>query len=86
MWNNGSHRVLIDTEQRADHLVMAHLNSPMAEYFPAPDDGGAPDDDTLFWELFVGEPRAEGGFVTLPEKPGLGLELNEEHIGQWRIC
>lgn len=67
------------------HLVMAHLNSPMAEYFPAPAEGGAPDDDTLFWELFVGEPRAEGGFVRLPEKPGLGLEFNEEHIRQWRI-
>jgi L-rhamnonate dehydratase len=39
------------------HLVMSHLNSPMAEYFPATDEGGGPDDDTLFWRLFVGEPR-----------------------------
>jgi L-alanine-DL-glutamate epimerase-like enolase superfamily enzyme len=67
------------------HVVMAHLNSPIAEYFPAPAEGGAPDDDTLFWELFVGEPKAEEGYVTLPEKPGLGLELNEEHVRQWRI-
>jgi L-rhamnonate dehydratase len=67
------------------HVVMAHLNSPIAEYFPAPQEGGAPDDDTLFWELFTGEPRAENGFVSLPETPGLGLELNDENVRQWRI-
>lgn len=66
------------------HLVMAHLNSPMAEYFPPPGEDAALDDDTLFWELFTGEPRAEGGFITLPARPGLGLELNEEHIREWR--
>jgi L-rhamnonate dehydratase len=67
------------------HLIMAHLNSPIAEYFPPVKEGGARDDDTLFWELFVGEPEAEGGFLTLPEKPGLGLEFNEENLRQWRI-
>jgi L-rhamnonate dehydratase len=66
------------------HLVMAHLNSPMAEYFPPPGEGGALDDDTLFWELFAGDPRAEAGFICLPEKPGLGVELSEERIRQWR--
>ncbi|MCC7017022.1 MAG: mandelate racemase/muconate lactonizing enzyme family protein [Rhodospirillales bacterium] len=65
------------------HLVMAHLNSPMAEYFPPPDEGGALDDDTLFWELFTGEPRAVDGYVTLPEKPGLGLEWNEARVRAW---
>ncbi len=67
------------------HLVMSHLNSPIAEYFPAPDEGGSPDDDTLFWKLFVGEPRAKSGFITLSDTPGLGLEFNEENVGQWRI-
>jgi L-alanine-DL-glutamate epimerase-like enolase superfamily enzyme len=39
--------------------------------------GGVPlDDDTLFWELFSGEPRALGGYVTLPMTPGLGVILN----------
>jgi len=66
------------------HLVMAHLNSPMAEYFPPPGEDAALDDDTLFWELFRGEPRAEGGFITLPVRPGLGLELNEEHVREWQ--
>ncbi len=67
------------------HLVMANLNSPIAEYFPAAEEGGAPDDDTLFWELFAGEPRAVDGFVNLPVTPGLGLELNEENIHLWRM-
>ena len=67
------------------HLVMSHFNSPMAEYFPAPDEGGVLDDDTLFYELFEGEPRAKDGYVTLSTAPGLGLELNEDRIRQWRI-
>ena len=67
------------------HLVTAHLNSPMAEYFPPPCEGGALDDDTLFWELFIGEPRAEDGFVRVPERPGLGLELNWARIRDWAM-
>jgi L-alanine-DL-glutamate epimerase-like enolase superfamily enzyme len=65
------------------HLVMANLNSPMAEYFPPAEEGGAMDDDTLFWELFRGEPRADQGFVRLPETPGLGLDLNRERFRPW---
>ena len=68
------------------HLVMSHFNSPMAEYFPAPDQGGVLDDDTLFYELFEGEPRAKDGYVTLSTAPGLGLELKEDRIRQWRIA
>jgi L-lyxonate dehydratase len=65
------------------HLVMSHLNSPLAEYFPPPDESGALDDDSLFWELFEGEPRARDGYVTLSAKPGLGLELNQERVTEW---
>lgn len=65
------------------HLVMAHLNSPMAEYFPPPGDDAVLEDDTLFWELFIGEPRAHKGEIALPATPGLGLELNEDRIRQW---
>lgn len=65
------------------HLVMSHLNSPIAEYFPRPEDGGALDDDSLFWKLFTGEPLAEDGYVTLSGAPGLGLELNEENVNRW---
>jgi L-rhamnonate dehydratase len=65
------------------HLVMAHLNSPMAEYFPSTSEGAPLDDDTLFWELFQGEPLAVDGHVTLSSKPGLGLELNMDRVREW---
>src|SRR5207245_9904463 len=67
------------------HLVMSHLNSPMAEYFPSPEEGAPIDDDTLFWELFDGEPHAQGGFRPLPERPGLGLTLREDRIRELAV-
>lgn len=67
------------------HLVISHLNSPMAEYFPDPADGGVLDDDTLFYELFHGEPRAHEGYVQLSGAPGLGLELNEARVRELRV-
>jgi L-rhamnonate dehydratase len=65
------------------HLIMAHMNSPIAEYFPPP--VGAPDQNELFWTLFTGEPRAQNGFITLPEAPGLGLDINWEVVNQHRV-
>ena len=56
---------------------------PLAEYFPPPGGGGALDDDTLFWELFADEPEAVGGYITLPERPGLGWTLREDAIRSW---
>ncbi len=67
------------------HLVMSHLNSPMAEYLPAPSQGGDLDDDTLFFEIFSGDPLAEAGHVEIPAKPGLGLELNAANLRAWEI-
>lgn len=65
------------------HLVMAHLNSPIAEYLPPASEDGVLDDDTIFWEIFEGEPSADGGFIHLPETPGLGVELNAATIQSW---
>src|SRR5439155_11158521 len=62
------------------HLVISHMNSPMAEYFPSPGEGAPLDDDTLFWEVFGGEPLAADGHVTLSDRPGLGLSLREERV------
>jgi len=62
------------------HLVISHMNSPIAEYFPSPAEGAPLDDDTLFWEIFSGEPQADNGHVTLSGKPGLGLSLREERL------
>lgn len=67
------------------HLVMSHLNSPMAEYFPSPAEGAPLDDDTLFWEIFQGEPKASGGRICIAERPGLGLDLNVDRIREWSV-
>jgi len=68
------------------HLVMSHLNSPMAEYFPSTEEGAPLDDDTLFWELFRGEPLARDGHVTLSGAPGLGLNLNADRVREWKLA
>jgi L-rhamnonate dehydratase len=65
------------------HVVMASLNSPMAEYFPLVDvDVG----NELFWYIFKGEPLAKDGFIDLDENaPGLGLEINEEALSKFDV-
>jgi L-lyxonate dehydratase len=60
------------------HIVMASLNSPMAEYFPIVD---VEVGNELFWYIFEGEPKAKDGFIDLDENvPGLGLKINEETL------
>ena len=65
------------------HVVMASLNSPMAEYFPAVD---VEVGNELFWYIFEGEPRAKDGFVDLDENvPGLGLVVNEKALEKFEV-
>lgn len=63
------------------HLIMAHLNSPLAEFFP---EMQPPSGYTLFWRIFSGEPTPVDGYITLEERPGLGLGLNQEFVAQHR--
>jgi len=65
------------------HVVMASLNSPMAEYFPMVD---VEVGNELFWYIFKGEPRAQNGFIDLDENiPGLGLTINETALAKFEI-
>jgi L-rhamnonate dehydratase len=65
------------------HIVMASLNSPMAEYFPVVD---VEVGNELFWYIFYGEPRAKDGSIDLdPNLPGLGLTVNEHGLEQFEI-
>jgi L-rhamnonate dehydratase len=65
------------------HVVMASLNSPMAEYFPIVD---VEVGNELFWYLFQGEPRAQNGYVDLDDStPGLGLTINEAGLEQFEM-
>jgi L-rhamnonate dehydratase len=68
------------------HLVISQLNSPMGEYFLPPPPGWAPDEDELFWFLYENAPRAADGLVDLGAEPGIGLRLNQENVGRWRLA
>jgi len=65
------------------HVVMASLNSPMAEFFPKVD---VEVGNELFWYIFDGEPEPVDGSIDLDENlPGLGLTVNEESMKRFRI-
>ena len=65
------------------HVVMASLNSPMAEFFPPVD---VEVGNELFWYIFKGEPMPKNGFIDLDEKtPGLGLTVNEEKLKKFEV-
>ena len=65
------------------HVVMASLNSPMAEFFPPVD---VEVGNELFWYIFAGEPRAKNGYIDLDENtPGLGLTVNEAALAKFEV-
>jgi L-alanine-DL-glutamate epimerase-like enolase superfamily enzyme len=65
------------------HVVMASLNSPMAEFFPPVD---VEVGNELFWYIFKGEPMAKDGFIDLDENtPGLGLTIDEKKLKQFDV-
>jgi L-rhamnonate dehydratase len=64
-------------------VVMANLNSPMAEYFPMVD---VEVGNELFWYIFEGEPKAKDGFIELDEHtPGLGLSINPNALQEFEV-
>ena len=65
------------------HIVMASLNSPMAEYFPPVD---VEVGNELFWYIFEGEPVASNGHINLRDDlPGLGLTINEAALSRFTV-
>jgi L-rhamnonate dehydratase len=65
------------------HVVMANLNSPIAEFFPKVD---VEVGNELFWYIFDGEPEPVDGYIDLNENvPGLGLTVNEESLKRFKI-
>jgi L-rhamnonate dehydratase len=65
------------------HIVMASLNSPMAEYFPAVD---VEVGNELFWYIFQGEPKAKHGSIDLDDNaPGLGLTIDEVALDRFEV-
>ncbi len=65
------------------HVVMASLNSPMAEYFPPVD---VEVGNELFWYIFDGEPTPVDGAIDLRDDvPGLGLTIKEDGLGRFSV-
>jgi L-alanine-DL-glutamate epimerase-like enolase superfamily enzyme len=65
------------------HVVMASLNSPMAEFFPPVD---VEVGNELFWYIFRGEPMARDGFIDLDDDvPGLGLTVDEGALARFEV-
>jgi len=65
------------------HIVMASLNSPIAEFFPPVD---VEVGNELFWYIFKGEPTPSDGYIELDEnKPGLGLTIDEESLKRFEV-
>jgi L-rhamnonate dehydratase len=65
------------------HVVMASLNSPMAEYFPIVD---VEVGNELFWYIFQGEPKAKDGYINLDDNlPGLGLNIDEAGLERFDV-
>jgi len=65
------------------HVVMASLNSPMAEFFPPVE---VEVGNELFWYIFKGEPMPRDGYIELDESlPGLGLTIDEEGLKRFDV-
>jgi L-alanine-DL-glutamate epimerase-like enolase superfamily enzyme len=65
------------------HVVMANLNSPIAEFFPMVD---VEVGNELFWYIFDGEPVPVDGYIDLDDNtPGLGLTVNEESLKRFKV-
>jgi L-rhamnonate dehydratase len=64
-------------------VVMASLNSPIAEFFPKVD---VEVGNELFWYIFDGEPVPVDGYIDLDDaKPGLGLTVNEDSLKRFTV-
>jgi L-rhamnonate dehydratase len=65
------------------HIVMASLNSPIAEYFPPVD---VEVGNELFWYIFDGDPTPAGGSIDLRDDvPGLGLSIKEDALRRFTV-
>lgn len=60
------------------HLVIAHMNSPMAEHFP--DD--YLDADTFLSHVIEGQPELRDGSLHLGPTPGFGVRVRPEYLAE----
>ena len=61
------------------HLVTAISNGLTLEFY-----GGAT--DPMWGQMFKEELQIKDGFVSPPDVPGLGIELNDEALKPYRVA
>jgi L-alanine-DL-glutamate epimerase-like enolase superfamily enzyme len=64
--------------QLAMHLIASQPHGTYVECFH-------PDRDPFFWNLIADRPAIAGGFLTLPDKPGLGWQLDWDYVERHRL-
>jgi L-alanine-DL-glutamate epimerase-like enolase superfamily enzyme len=72
------------------HLIAGSTNLPMAEYFPVPEwfkreQRQADKESTYSDVIYANPPQAEDGAIALPDRPGVGLELNEAGLAEFAV-
>jgi L-rhamnonate dehydratase len=56
--------------------VLSNTNSPYAEFLTVSDGTSV----RPIFDAVIGEPLPENGFVTVPDRPGFGVELNRDYL------
>jgi L-alanine-DL-glutamate epimerase-like enolase superfamily enzyme len=64
--------------QVSSHLIASQSHGTYAECFH-------PDRDPVWWNLIANRPELVDGHIQLSENPGLGWQLNEDFIKQYRV-
>lgn len=64
--------------QVAGHLLAAIPHGGYVECFD-------PDRDPIWWNLVANRPPLVDGHIRLPDRPGLGWELDEDYIERYRV-
>lgn len=72
------------------HFIAASTNSPLAEYFPVPawfkrEQQQSDKESTYSDVIYANPPQPQQGEIPLPDRPGVGLELNEEGLAEFGI-
>ena len=67
-----------EESQLSFHLLAAIPHGTYAECF-------APQRDPIFWHMLANRPVANDRKFHLPEKPGLGWELDPDFIDKYRV-
>lgn len=60
------------------HVIAANLNAPLLEY--------CVEDSPLRWDIVKEDFEAKDGFVSVPDKPGLGVTLDRKVIDKYETC